>query len=515
MKFCQTRFYRGSLRQVQRNRWKISIFIFAASLFFISFQNCSEFTTKPINLANVQSLPAQSSGSSSSPGIDNTDLFLIIGQSNSVGQAPENLVSTVLQPVPDAWEFDANFTDLKPLHDPTGIPTESCGVPCYWQAKTHSFLPAFASQWKKRTERRSIFVPRGSSGAGLFKSSDISNVGWWTLFDDGGGLVPRSKQLYLNAKTDLVKAYKTARAQNISIGKVIVLWFQGESDAIAGTDTSAYASGLMLLASKLGDDFYTETGAKIDLFAIGQIGYFFNKYNETVITSHRDRVHNIINAFEVTQANYALSATPKILIASNYGRVATSLCQTGISTPGCETFDGIHYTTAAYEKIGTEFAFNLAKFLKYGRRPLDANSCQGVINSEECSANIPLYMWWMGTQYIYSNDPKEFDSLDAQGVRFAGLTGYLYNWSLQDNRMVRVYRARSRQSGSGSLDFVYGTESALSGNAFSELTPLGTCYANAMTGVTERLSLPGPSGRKEIICYVENHGQITPAELAK
>ena len=86
----------------------------------------------------------------------NSQLFLLAGQSNAVGQG-DSLESAVCQPN-TAFEFDADANDFIPLKDPAGKPWK-----LFQQAG--SMAPAFAKRINELTGQPLCIVTAARGGA--------------------------------------------------------------------------------------------------------------------------------------------------------------------------------------------------------------------------------------------------------------------------------------------------------------------------------------------------------------
>jgi hypothetical protein len=98
----------------------------------------------------------------------NSQLFLLAGQSNAVGQG-DLLESTVCHPN-TAFEFDADANDFIPLKDPAGKSWK-----LFQQAGTGSMAPAFAKRINELTGQPFYMVTaaRGSTERYRNKNSRI------------------------------------------------------------------------------------------------------------------------------------------------------------------------------------------------------------------------------------------------------------------------------------------------------------------------------------------------------
>ncbi len=95
----------------------------------------------------------------------NSQLFLLAGQSNAVGQG-DSLESTVCHPN-TAFAFDATVNDLIPLKDPTGKPWK-----LFQQAGTGSMAPAFAKRINELTGQPLYMVSASRGGTKRYRNKN-------------------------------------------------------------------------------------------------------------------------------------------------------------------------------------------------------------------------------------------------------------------------------------------------------------------------------------------------------
>ncbi len=323
------------------------------------------------------------------------------------------------------------------------------------------------------------------------------------MFEDPSGTIPIRKHLYQNALADFVQAYKVLQSENKFVSSVYVIWYQGETDAIMGTTKAQYSAGLNSLIQQMNQNFSTQTGRKIDGFAIGNIGYFFNWGSQSSPPDHRERIHKILDGIESLQSPLNTTTTSPIFVAANAALEFMSPCITGAATPGCESTDLIHYATNGYEKIGQQLAININRFQNYKKLPLSSALCDFP---DACGPAIPVYQWRMSSgKKLYSSNSREFDASASSGVTFAGIKVHLYHPDIRDNRFVQIFRSYRNDALPGLDSYIYGTLQSLPGEFYPLLTPLGTCFKSAAPGYSRPIRLPTQSGSEETLCFVDNH----------
>jgi hypothetical protein len=142
-----------------------------------------------------------------------------------------------------------------------------------------------------------------------------------------------------------------------------------------------------------------------------------------------------------------------------------------------------------------------------GYPPLSENLCHGSGRLDYCRAFVPLYQWEYTGGYIFSANEIEFDSLVNFSINFAGVMTYLYPTSMQDSRLIQIFRAiDSRKIAQNIRDkYVYGTQSSFSDTSrYSALTALGKCFLKATKGFSKPVVLPISDGLSQVICYTDD-----------
>ena len=141
----------------------------------------------------------------------NSQLFLLAGQSNAVGQG-DSLKSPVCKPN-SAFEFDASANQFFPLKDPAGKPWK-----LFQRAGTGSVVPSFAKRLNELTEQKIYMVTAARGGASCHRKAEMSNYDTW---DTSGNLFALAIE-----KTKMAEARSGVHLSGI-------IWMQGERDANA------------------------------------------------------------------------------------------------------------------------------------------------------------------------------------------------------------------------------------------------------------------------------------------
>ena len=177
------------------------------------------------------------------------DLLIFGGQSNMQGQTESDPSD---KPVEGAKEFKLLSKTFVPLKNPVG---EDIGELLLASHLGHgSLVPYFAESYRKKTGRDVICV-HVAKGA-----TTISQ--WLKTNSDGEN---RYKKL-------VGKVTECKKATSETIGRVLFVWLQGESDALAKTSESDYFAMLSELKSDLEKDI------GIDRFMIIEVGYFASNF---------------------------------------------------------------------------------------------------------------------------------------------------------------------------------------------------------------------------------------------
>lgn len=370
-----------------------------------------------------------------------SDLFLVIGQSNTRGRAQEAWA----QPLPsEAEEWNQSLGAFHPLSAQTGLPFSTSTDQPNWTSAQTGPIPAFATQWAVRNPgRRQMYVVRAIGGTRLHTDGAIVNP-------DFGAWGPGSANL-TRASSALVAAYRKAVESGRNPERIIVLWGQGENDAAGrlegGADLSVskdeYVEAFHSMIWSLDSDLRRDISRGITAVGLIQSGYFWGftypqaRPNDTLLL-HRDRVEQIATAQSEIGAAFNAYRFPPAALVSNKARFLMSPCinAAGNSTPagavGCRSHDFIHYNLFAQGIIGRESADNLHTFLVTGVRPLDP-SASGNGGSGARAAR-PIFRWVrsfpgqtapFATDHMVSFLPLGLDS--TPNTQFRGVRYFLHD----------------------------------------------------------------------------------------
>ena len=190
------------------------------------------------------------------------DIIIFMGQSNMQGQSGATTNTDI---VPNAYEYRFLTNKVKPLQTPVGEDIR------YDMTEGFSYTDENQDEWRKITALGSALddctnlIPEfcknytlitGRKVVAVHAAKGATTISQW-LPGSGGYFAVREK----------VRAcYNYLTSQNI--GKKIVVWLQGESDAIEGVSTADYKSRLIRLKNELKKDL------GIDKFAIIKVGSF-------------------------------------------------------------------------------------------------------------------------------------------------------------------------------------------------------------------------------------------------
>lgn len=233
------------------------------------------------------------------------DLFIIYGQSNAQGQ-PASTVGALSWITASAEMWSG--TAIVPLSNTMPVPVGGAFGGSAW--------PAFANEYNAQTGRRAVYV---NAARGSQSIADLSKPG----------------TNYTNMLTwvDATKAAITARGD--VMGRISVLWCQGERDQALGTTYDTYRSTL----AQLWTDLKVDIGAtKLAIWPLG-------RYTSA----------SVRQAWPVQEATLAFAmTTPDAFVA--YGGVSGFSSENGMS-------DGVHYTMAGYNLMGRMGAKTTAAML--------------------------------------------------------------------------------------------------------------------------------------------------------
>ncbi len=229
------------------------------------------------------------------------DLIIFSGQSNMQGQTES---CPAEPPVADAWEYRALTDSLVPLSHPVG---EDIGDGLLLAAhEGHgSLIPDFCRAYIEEVGRPVVAV-HAAKGATM--------IAEWQA--------PSARFDALTAKAR--GALKAARRID-EVGRVLFVWLQGESDAIAGISEADYIVGLRAFRASL------ISALPVACFALIRVGKFAGDARDIAII----------------RAQEALGATDDFLLL-------TRLCGVCTNDPArfISPFAEGHYNNAAMTLIG-------------------------------------------------------------------------------------------------------------------------------------------------------------------
>lgn len=187
------------------------------------------------------------------------DLLIFGGQSNMQGQTESDPKDN---PVEGAKEFKLLSKSFVPLKNPVGEDIGELLLASH--LGNGSLVPYFAEKYRQQTGREVICVH-------VAKGATV--ISQWLKTDADGE--ERYKKL-------VEKVTECKKATKETIGRVLFIWLQGESDALAKTSGSDYLAMLCKLKSDL------EKDVGIDRFMIIEVGYFASnfggkKYDEAIM----------------------------------------------------------------------------------------------------------------------------------------------------------------------------------------------------------------------------------------
>jgi hypothetical protein len=275
---------------------------------------------------------------------EKTDIFLIMGQSNSVGYATD---TPTITSVSSSYEIDyvGGTNNFLPLSYPTGV-----GSGNKYLSKKCGFSLSLAKKWYELSKTKSVFVFAGVPSTSLVESAP-SIGGDWTDNNDNDGHYDFAVRVLNNAKQ------KINQNPNKEIGKTIIVWSQGENDALAGVSKTQYVSHMNTLYQKLKND------ASFDAFFVVSIGYTKNQPNT-----------NSVKFKEIMDAQIIFSnSKPDTILASKKATELTSACNQNVNSPNCGLIDNYHYKSRVYEELGRDIASNGWNFFINGKTNDETN----------------------------------------------------------------------------------------------------------------------------------------------
>ncbi len=239
------------------------------------------------------------------------DILIFSGQSNMQGQT-EALPPQI--PLDGAWEYRYLSDKLVPLCHPVG---ETIGEVLLWKAHEGkgSMLPDFCKAYMQQTHRDvvAVHVARGST-----------KISEW--------LSPSQR---FDAFMSKCRAAIKKVADTDTIGKIFLVWLQGESDALSGVSCEEYKNMLR--------EFKSSVTAQIalDAFTIIRVGKFAG--------DERD--------LEIIRAQEELGKTDEFVLLTRI----TGMC-TQDPNKWINPFANGHYNNAAMAVIGSAAGTNLGKY---------------------------------------------------------------------------------------------------------------------------------------------------------
>ncbi len=283
------------------------------------------------------------------------DLYLCIGQSNMAGYSGNLIGATT--PLPQVHLFHNSDTWLQASEPMDNSAFQRDGVSA--ENPLHSLMLPFAVALYQATEVPVGIIPSPLGGTNLYvqwqrNASDPDDSG--TLY--GSGL----RRAALHGGTPLRG----------------ILWYQGESDAIAGRTTAQYRADLEALVS----NYRADLGAPQAIFLCVQLG--------TWASGGFPHWTNVQEA-----QRQVCAADPLAALATVHDQARS---------------DGIHYTVAAYQELGARMA-DQARVLVFGEAidPLAELTTAVAVNA---GADIELRY----DAPVSGGQASLFEVVDAGGV---------------------------------------------------------------------------------------------------
>lgn len=249
------------------------------------------------------------------------DLIFFMGQSNMSGCGGDaSLAPKVAEDKGYEYRSVSDPTRLYPITEPFGINENRIGgLMEYPEGKKGSIVSAFINEYYELTKRKVVAV---SISKGETSISDFLEP---AVMDD-------VKQRYTYSKSYLSN-------NGYNIGHIYVVWLQGESDALEGTDPEVYKTKL--------DDFFRP------MFIEGLEKVFFITPGRTY--DYKNIYRPIINVQK------------QISRESGYYAMATTVLG-GVSTEYMT--DMYHYNQHVLNLVGIEAAKSIAYYTENGRKKI-------------------------------------------------------------------------------------------------------------------------------------------------
>ncbi len=241
------------------------------------------------------------------------DILIFSGQSNMQGQTEAVMPS---DPVPHAWEYRFLTHELCPLAHPVGEDVGDGLLLAAHEGKG-SLIPAFCRAYTQETGHEVVAV-HAARGATMVCEWFPGTARFETFAAKCRGAI------------EAVSATDT-------VGRISLVWLQGESDACASVSKADYMSGLRRFREAVAATL------PLDEFCLIRVG----KFTEDA----RD--------LEIIRAQEALCHTPDFLMLTRI----TGMCTQDIPR-WINPFERAHYNNAAMELIGTTAGKHLAFYTK-------------------------------------------------------------------------------------------------------------------------------------------------------
>lgn len=244
------------------------------------------------------------------------DIFIIVGQSNSVGQG-----SSASSPIAANGLYIAGGGAISsPLADPVGT------------ANTGSAWPSFSNEWFNQTGRRSAFIEAASVGTALLPNAS----GQWS---PAGTL----RALAVTAANTAIAAIPAA---GYTLGSVYFLWAQGETDA-ANYNGSTITGPIYNTALQALADYFKAQIPSMVCMGVSQTGISQTGAGTMRIVDSTDSSWMLIRQAQADAV--AADANLKMLFIGAYA-----------FGPQGKQASGLHYYQTGYNTMGVCIAKQLA-----------------------------------------------------------------------------------------------------------------------------------------------------------
>ena len=263
------------------------------------------------------------------------DVIIFGGQSNMQGQS-ERLSDTEI--VENAYEYKWLDDSFQPLKNPVGEDIRPDGTPGYpiledtpneklsvWHSqhalgsacyRHTNLVPSFCKTYGSITGRPVVAVHAAKGSTEIANWLPGTN-GYRVLAEKSAAAIRRARETW-------------------GVGKVFIVWLQGESDAIFSRSKEYYKEKI----SQLNDSLKTELG--IDKFGVIRIGHSFYPDRDDIIIAAQDEICRENPDFlMLTTMALEMSKTPECMNPKAQG----------------------HYSAASLEKLGDAAARTLAEYV--------------------------------------------------------------------------------------------------------------------------------------------------------